>query len=65
MIKIKINFEIFQKLKKYIKKYYILIILNILLATMSSLVSSAPIMLVQTRELREGMRRIFFMQPER
>jgi len=36
-----------KKLKKYIKKYYVLIILNILLATMSSLVSSAPIALIK------------------
>ena len=47
MNKIKLNFGIIQKLKKYIKKYYILIILNILLATMSSLVSSAPIALIK------------------
>ena len=47
MKNIKLDFGGIQKLKKYIKKYYILIILNILLATMSSLVSSAPIMLIQ------------------
>ena len=47
MNKIKLDFGIIQKLKKYIKKYYILIILNILLATMSSLVSSAPIALIK------------------
>ncbi len=43
----KLDFGGIQKLKKYIKKYYILIILNILLAAMSSFVSSAPILLVQ------------------
>ena len=47
MKKIKLDFGGIQKLKKYIKKYYILIILNILLAAMSSFVSSAPILLVQ------------------
>ena len=47
MKKIELDFGVIKKLKKYIKKYYILIILNILLATMSSLVSSAPIMLIQ------------------
>ena len=47
MKKIKLDFGEIQKLKKYIKKYYILIILNILLAAMSSFVSSAPILLVQ------------------
>ena len=44
---IKIDFGEIFKLKKYIKKYYVLIILNILLATMSSLVSSAPIALIK------------------
>lgn len=47
MKKIKIDFGEIFKLKKYIKKYYVLIILNILLATMSSLVSSAPIALIK------------------
>lgn len=47
MKKIKIDFGEIFKLKKYIKKYYVLIILNILLATMSSLVSSAPIGLIK------------------
>ena len=44
---VKLDFGEILKLKKYIKKYYILIILNILLATMSSLVSSAPIALIK------------------
>ena len=47
MKKIKLDFGGIQKLKKYIKKYYILIILNLLLATISSLVSSAPIALIK------------------
>ena len=47
MKKIKIDFGEIFKLKKYIKNYYVLIILNILLATMSSLVSSAPIALIK------------------
>ncbi|WP_369712943.1 ABC transporter ATP-binding protein [Leptotrichia sp. HSP-342] len=47
MKKIELDFGVIQKLKKYIKKYYILIILNLLLATISSLVSSAPIALVK------------------
>ena len=47
MKKIKLDFGGIQKLKKYIKKYYILIILNLLLATVSSLVSSAPIALIK------------------
>ena len=47
MKKIKLDFGGIQKLKKYIKKYYILIILNHLLATISSLVSSAPIALIK------------------
>lgn len=47
MKKIKLDFGEILKLKKYIKKYYVLIILNILLATMSSLVSSAPIALIK------------------
>ena len=44
---VKLDFGEILKLKKYINKYYILIILNILLATMSSLVSSAPIALIK------------------
>ena len=44
---VKLDFGEILKLKKYIKKYYVLIILNILLATMSSLVSSAPIALIK------------------
>ena len=44
---VKLDFGEILKLKKYIKKYYILIILNILLAIMSSLVSSAPIALIK------------------
>ena len=47
MKKIKLDFGGIPKLKKYIKKYYILIILNLLLATISSLVSSAPIALIK------------------
>ena len=47
MKKIELDFGVIKKLKKYIKRYYILIILNILLATMSSLVSSAPIALIK------------------
>ena len=47
MKKIELDFGVIKKLKKYIKKYYILIILNLLLATISSLVSSAPIALVK------------------
>ena len=47
MKKIKLDFGGIQKLKKYIKKYYVLIILNLLLATVSSLVSSAPIALIK------------------
>lgn len=51
---VKLDFGEILKLKKYIKKYYILIILNILLATMSSLVSSAPIALIK-RLFDEGI----------
>ena len=47
MKKIELDLGVIQKLKKYIKKYYILIILNLLLATISSLVSSAPIALIK------------------
>ena len=47
MKKIELDFGVIKKLKKYIKKYYILIILNLLLATISSLVSSAPIALIK------------------
>ena len=47
MKKVKLDFGGIQKLKKYIKKYYVLIILNLLLATVSSLVSSAPIALIK------------------
>ncbi len=47
MKKIEIDFGVIKKLKKYINRYYILIILNILLAAMSSLVSAAPIALVR------------------
>ena len=47
MKKVKLDLGGIQKLKKYIKKYYILIILNLLLATVSSLVSSAPIALIK------------------
>ena len=47
MKKVKLDLGGIQKLKKYIKKYYVLIILNLLLATVSSLVSSAPIALIK------------------
>ena len=47
MKKIELDFGVIKKLKKYIKRYYILIILNLLLATISSLVSSAPIALIK------------------
>ena len=47
MKKIELDFGVIKKLKKYIKKYYTLIILNLLLATISSLVSSAPIALIK------------------
>jgi len=41
------DFLMVKKLKKYIKKYYILIILNILLALVSSAVSAAPVTLIK------------------
>lgn len=41
-----INLKSIFKLKKYIQKYYILIILNMILSMISSLVSSAPIALI-------------------
>ena len=41
------NLVSIKKLKKYIKKYYILIILNILLALVSSAVSAAPVTLIK------------------
>ena len=47
MKKVKLDFGGIQKLKKYIKRYYVLIILNLLLAMISSLVSSAPIALIK------------------
>lgn len=47
MKKVKLDLGGIQKLEKYIKKYYVLIILNLLLATVSSLVSSAPIALIK------------------
>ena len=41
------DFLMVKKLKKYVKKYYILIILNILLALVSSAVSAAPVTLIK------------------
>ena len=41
------DFLMVKKLKKYIKKYYVLIILNILLALVSSAVSAAPVTLIK------------------
>ena len=41
------NFLMVKKLKKYIKKYYVLIILNMLLALISSAVSVSPLALVK------------------
>lgn len=41
------DFLMVKKLKKYVKKYYILIILNILLALISSAVSAAPVTLIK------------------
>lgn len=41
------NLVSIKKLKKYIKKYYILIILNILLALVSSAVSATPVTLIK------------------
>ncbi len=41
------DFLMVKKLKKYIKKYYILIILNILLALVSSAVSATPVTLIK------------------
>lgn len=41
------DFLMVKKLKKYIKKYYVLIILNILLALISSAVSAAPVTLIK------------------
>ena len=40
------DFLMVKKLKKYVKKYYILIILNILLALVSSAVSATPVTLI-------------------
>ena len=41
------DFLMVKKLKKYVKKYYILIILNILLALVSSAVSATPVTLIK------------------
>ena len=41
------DFLMVKKLKKYIKKYYVLIILNILLALVSSAVSATPVTLIK------------------
>ena len=41
------DFLMVKKLKKYIKKYYVLIILNMLLALISSAVSVSPLALVK------------------
>lgn len=41
------DFLMVMKLKKYIKKYYVLIILNILLALVSSAVSATPVTLIK------------------
>ena len=41
------DFLMVKKLKKYVKKYYILIVLNILLALVSSAVSAAPVTLIK------------------
>ena len=41
------DFLMVKKLKKYVKKYYILIVLNILLALVSSAVSATPVTLIK------------------